>query len=299
MIIRSLIKLLSDPYYRFRVLNQHGFYKNMDDYSFLKKAYKYEFGRELNFESPSTFNEKLNWLKIHDRKEFYSLMVDKYEVKNIVKDAIGEKYVIPAYGVWNSFDEIDFDSLPNEFVLKCTHDSGGLVICKDKKTLNLKEAKKRVNKSLKKNYYIFWREWPYKNVKPRILVEKLITQPEASVLNVYKVFNFNNGKQIIQVIQGDKTPQERIDYYDDKWNLLNLYQNFKNSDNKLPRPNALEKMLSLAKKMSDGFFFLRTDFYIVNDNIYFSEFTFYSDAGLRKFNPDCWDLELGKRIKLK
>lgn len=144
----------------------------LPDKAFIKLKYKDKFGKKINLNNPQTFNEKLQWLKLYDRNPEYTKMVDKYEVKKYVASIIGEEYIIPTLGVWNKFEDIDFNKLPDQFVLKCTHDSGGLVICKDKSKLDINEAKKKIEKSLKINYYYLSREWPYKNVKPQIIAEK-------------------------------------------------------------------------------------------------------------------------------
>ena len=277
----------------------HGKYgQKIDDETYLKKVYKLKMGKELNLENPQTFNEKLQWLKLYDRKPEYTQMVDKYEAKKYVANEIGEEYIIKTLGVWEKFDDINFDKLPNQFVLKTTHDSGGVIICRDRKSFNIEKAKEKLEESLKRNYFYAWREWPYKNVKPRIIVEEYVQDRMHSVLPVYKIFNFNNGSCILQAIQDDKTKDERIDYFDENWNLLNLRQNYKTSDKPLEKPETFSKMLEFAKHLSKGFSFLRTDFYEVNGKLYFSEFTFYSDAGLAKFEPEEWDYKLGSWINL-
>ena len=254
----------------------------------------------MDLDNPQTFNEKLQWLKLYNRKPIYTTMVDKYEVKKYVADIIGEEYIIPTLGVWEKFEDIDFGELPNEFVLKTTHDSGGLIICRDKTSLDIKKVQKRIERSLTRNYYWYGREWPYKDVKPRIIAEKFMKDENFDVLNVYKIFNFNGKPKLIQVIQGDKTKSETIDYFDTEWNLLKLRQNYPNSASPLPKPQNLSLMLSLAKRLTEKETppFLRTDFYEINGEVYFSEFTFFSDSGFAKFNPPEWDDKLGKILVL-
>ena len=255
--------------------------------------------QKLNLNSPKTFNEKLQWLKLNDRKPQYTQMVDKHGVKEYVSNKIGEQYVIRTLGVWERFDDIDFDSLPNQFVLKCTHDSGTIVICKNKETLDIAAARKKINSRMDYNYYYNLREWPYKNVKPRIIAEEFMQDRDYEYLNVFKIFNFNGEPKIIQTIQNDKMPNETIDYFDIEWHLLELKQNFPNSDHPIERPDTLEEMLNLAKILSkDTSPFIRTDFYEINGKVYFSEFTFYSDAGFAKFTPEKWDTILGDWITL-
>ncbi|MBR3865705.1 MAG: glycosyl transferase [Clostridia bacterium] len=278
-----------------------GYLKWMSDEAYLKAVYKIRTGKKLDLKNPQTFNEKLQWIKIHNRKPEYTAMVDKYGVKKLVAEKIGEEYIIKTLGVWDSFDEIDFDSLPDRFVLKCTHDSGGLVICRDKSKLDIAKAKEKIERSLKRNYFWSSREWPYKDVKPRIIAEEYMedsSRPEGESLLVYKIMNFGGEPKIIQTIQNDKKPNESIDYFDTDWNLLELRQNFPNSTSPLQKPTVLSDMLELSRKMSAGFPFLRVDFYVIEGKIYFSEYTFFSDSGLAAFTPPEWDKKLGDMIKL-
>lgn len=276
--------------------------KLMSDKLYLKMLYRLNIGKKLDFKIPKTFNEKLQWLKIHDRNPKYTQMVDKYEAKKYIENEIGKKHIIPTLGVWDNFDEIDFDSLPDQFVLKCTH-CGGVYICKDKTNFNKQEIGKKIKSSLKKNYFWHVREWPYKNVHPRIIAEEYIANDEQehhdNSLIVYKVFCFNGEPYLLQVIQNDKRKDETIDYFDTEWNLLDLKQNFPNSKIHLKRPEQLLEMLELSKKLSQNIAFLRVDWYIKKGTLLFSEFTFYSDAGMSKFEPSEWDEKLGEMINLK
>lgn len=275
---------------------------HLNDKMYLKMIYRIRMGIKLNLKKPITFNEKLQWLKIHDRKSAYTTMVDKYQVKKFISKKIGKEYVIPTLGIWNKFEEIDFSSLPEQFVLKCTH-CGGVYICKDKSSLNINDIKKKINSTLKKNYFWHLREWPYKNVPPKIIAEEYIKNDDAEQIDnsliVYKVFCFDGKPYILQVIQNDKRPNETIDYFDTEWNLLKLKQNFPNSKTHLKKPQKLDEMLNLSHKLSKGIPFLRVDWYISNNELLFSEFTFYSDAGMAEFEPKEWDYKLGEMIKLK
>lgn len=297
-IFKKLYKICCDPAYRFGFLYARGLYDKISDEEFIRKAFKAKMGKELDLEHPQTFNEKMQWLKLYDRKPIYTTMVDKYAVKKYVSDIIGEEYIIPVIGVWDIFDEIDFRALPNQFVLKCTHDSGGLVIVRDKNNLDIAAVKKKIEKSLNSNYYRNAREWPYKNVKPQILAEKYMEDKTCKNLVVYKFFTFSGEVKIIQVIQNDKTQTESIDYFDNDWNLLDLRQNFPNSKQHLPRPETLDQMLNLAKRLSKNLPFVRVDLYEINGKNYFSEYTFYSDGGFVKFYPEEWDKILGEYIKI-
>lgn len=270
----------------------------MPDKMYIKLKFYSRMGRFPNLKDPKTFNEKLQWLKLHDRKPEYTRMVDKYEAKQYVSDIIGEEYTIPTLGVWDKFDDIDFDKLPDQFVLKCTHDSGGLVICRDKSKLDIAAAKKKIEKCLKVNYYWHGREWPYKDVKPKIIAEKYIDDGKSDVLPVYKFFCFNGEPQIIQSIQNDKKQNESIDYFDIDWNLLKMRQNYPNSVDPMPMPSQFDKIFQASKILSAGTSFLRIDWYCIDEKIYFSEFTFYSDAGFASFYPCDWDAILGAWITL-
>lgn len=269
------------------------------DKTYLKWQYRANVRKKLNLKSPQTFNEKLQWLKLYNRDATQTQMVDKYAVRDYVATTIGDQYLIPLLGVWDRAEDIDFESLPQQFVLKCNHDSGSVIICKDKDTFDKEAAIKKLSGKLNRDMFYWSREWPYKNVQKKIICEKFMRDHDFDVLNVFKILNFNNGEQIIQVIQNDKTENESIDYFDPRWNVLSLRQNFPNSKNPLPKPQTLDKMLDLAKKLSAGFPFLRTDFYEINGEVYFSEFTFFSDAGMGKFYPEEWDMKLGERMDLE
>ena len=273
----------------------------MSDERYLEFVYRVTFDKELNLDNPQTFNEKLNWLKLNKRNPEYTKLVDKYDVKEYVSKTIGEEYIVPTLGVWDNVDEIDFESLPEQFVIKCTHDSGSTVVCKDKKNFDFVSLKKKFKKRLRKNMFWWAREWPYKNVKPRIIAEKLMVdknQKNDGNLSVYKVFCFDGKPEIIQTIQNDKSVNETVDYFDTSWNILDMRQDFPNSKVPVDKPKTLDEMLSLSARLTTGFEFLRADFYEINGKVYFSELTFYSDAGMTVFEPREWDYKLGALIKL-
>lgn len=301
MTLKGLKRILKNPKKIIPLLGNKGMLFWIPDKAYLKLIYNVSMGKKLNLDTPQTFNEKLQWLKLYDRNPEYTKMVDKYEVKKYVAEKIGEEYIIPTLGVWDSFDDIDFDKLPEQFVLKCTHDSGGLVICRDKSKLDIDTVKRKVKRSLNRNYFYSSREWPYKKVKPRIIIEKYMknnNDTQQSSLNVYKIFCFDGDPKIIQTIQNDKTELETIDYFDTEWNILDIRQNFPNSKHPLECPKTLHIMLEKARILSRGHAFIRTDFYEIDNRVYFSELTFYSDSGMAKFNPEEWDLKLGEYIKL-
>ena len=272
----------------------------INDITFLKLQYKKKMNRSLNLSNPQTFNEKLQWLKLYDRKDIYTTMVDKYEAKKYVANIIGEEYIIPTLGIYNSFDEIDFDKLPNQFVIKCTHDSGGLVIVKDKSKMDIKGVKKKINKCLKRNFYYMGREWPYKNVKPRILIEEYMEDEKYHELRDYKFFSFN-GKVKCYKIDFNRFVKHQANYYDTNAKLLKFGEEICPPDfnEKLDMPNGLEKMIYFAEKLSNNIPFARIDFYETNNKIYFGEITFFPASGFGKFVPEEWDRRLGDMINLK
>ena len=281
-----------------RVISSVLSWRIFSDKTAIKIKYRLEMKKKLNLKEPKTFNEKLNWIKLYLRKPVMTTMVDKYEVKKYVSDIIGSEYVIPSIAIYDKWDDIDFDSLKAPFVLKATHSSGVIAVVKDKESFDFETTKKKFNKSLKQNYFYSCREWPYKNVKPRIIVEKFVKDSKEDNLPVYKFFCFNGEPYLVQTIKNDKTSYETIDYFDMDWKFLNLKQNFENSEVPLSKPSNFEEMKELAAKLSKGFPFVRVDLYSVDGRIYFSEFTFFSDAGYQRFYPDEWDLILGEKIVL-
>ena len=269
----------------------------MSDENYLKRIYKKRMHEELNLENPQTFNEKLQWLKLYNRKPEYVKMVDKYEPKKYVGSIIGEKYIIPTLGIYDKFEDINFDKLPEQFVIKCTHDSGGLVICKNKNELNLKKTKKKINKFLKRNYYYQCREWVYKNIKPRILIEKYMTDKTTTELKDYKIYCFN-GKAKIIVVCSDRFTDLKVTYYDENWNEMNVTDVGHKKDNNIKKPVNFEEMKHLAEILSKEIPFVRVDFYEINGNVYFGEMTFFSAAGYEEFEPNEYNKIFGDWIEL-
>lgn len=278
----------------------YGVFNGLKDEKYIKLIYWARMGKKLNLKSPQTFNEKLQWLKLYDRKSIYTTMVDKYEAKKYVASVIGEEYIIPTLGVWEHFEDIDFNVLPDQFVLKCTHDSGGLAICKDKKNFDFEAAKKKINKSLKKNYYLSGREWPYKNVKPRIIAEKYMQQENRQDLKDYKFFCFGGEVKCFKV-DFDRFIEHHANYYDADANLLDLGESICPPDFSKQLDidkKVLDEMEILAEKLAQGTAFLRTDFYDIDGKVYFGELTFYPAAGFGSFLSDTSDELLGKWIPI-
>ena len=298
--LNALYKVITNRDYRFLILSGQGFYDNMDDETYLKLKYKACLGKVLHLDNPQTFNEKLQWLKLYDRKPEYTTMVDKYAVKKYVADIIGEEYIIPTLGVWYHFDEIDFDKLPNHFVLKCTHDSGGIVICKDKNKLDLKSAKKKIEKCLKRNYYWSSREWPYKDVKPRIIAEPYMEDSKAHELIDYKFMCFN-GKVKCSFTCSERFSKDglKVTFFDKDWNIMPFERHYPASKNPPKKPINYDKMIQFSEQLSQGISFVRVDFYEINGQLFFGELTFYPGSGFEEFTPEEWDYKLGDFLKLK
>ncbi len=281
-------------------LERRGLLNWMADKSFLEMQFALRMGEHLDLKNPQTFNQKLQWLKLYDRKHIYTTMVDKYEVKKYVADIIGAEHIIPTLGVWDKFEDIDFDTLPKQFVLKCTHDSGGLVICTDKKALDIEKAKKKITKSLKTNYYLSGREWPYKNVKPRIIAEKYMVDESGYELKDYKFFCFNGVAKAMFIASDRQTTGEetKFDFFDMDFNHLPFLNGHPNSNCAIKKPQSFEEMKILAEKLSKGIPHIRVDFYDINGKIYFGELTFSHWSGFVPFEPKEWDEKFGNWIEL-
>lgn len=275
----------------------HKISRLMPDRLYLSLMYYKHFHAFPDFQNPQTFNEKLQWLKLYDRRPEYTIMVDKYAVKMYVANKIGEEYIIPTLGVWDSFDEIDFDKLPDQFVLKCTHDSHSVIICKDRSKFDIDTARTRINSGLKRNFFYYGREWPYKNVPPRIIAEKYMEDAKVRELRDYKIYTFN-GKAKFCMINTDRGTDTRADYFDESYNWLDFTWGYPHADVKPEKPANYEKMFELAEKLAKGTATLRVDFYEVNGQIYFGELTFFDASGFDKIIPESYDLKFGSWIKL-
>ena len=292
-------KAINNPYYAFElVLNQLAKYVN--DRSFVKWKYYLTFHKKLNLNNPRSYSEKLQWLKLFDQHDEYTQMVDKCEAKKFVASIIGEEYIIPTYGVYDKFEEIDFASLPQQFVLKCTHNSGGVFVCKDKSVFDIEGARKQVNKWLRKNPYWKNREYPYKNVKPRIIVEQYMEDESGYELKDYKFFCFNGEVKCLFVAsdRGKDDEETKFDFYDLEWNLLPFTNGHPNSNKMMKKPENYDKMVEISERLSQGIPHVRVDLYNINGHIFFGELTFFHWSGLMPFNPPEWDYNLGSYLQL-
>ena len=302
----SLFKHLTSKdalyWFLYYIVNTSFLKRRLSDKAYLSLQYRCFIGKSINWDNPTSFTEKLQWLKLYNRRPEHSTMVDKYEVKEYVAQTIGSEHIIPTYGVWDRFEDIDFDSLPNQFVLKCTHDSGGLVICKDKQTLDKDAARRKIEKSLHRDYYLAGREWPYKNVPKRIIAEKFITPSQKTLtadLHDYKFFCFNGKVKFFKVDFG-RFVEHHANYYSSEGKLLNFGEKGLDPDPNYPieLPINLGEMISLAEKLSENEPFLRVDFYNVNGKIFFGELTFYPASGMGQFNPTEYDDWIGNLLSL-
>lgn len=262
---------------------------------YLSGLYRINFGHKMNWEHPQSFNEKLNWCKVYNRIDLYTTLADKYAVKQFVADRIGKEYVVENYGVWENWDEVDFSKLPDQFVLKCTHDSGGAFICRDKSTFDKENIGRLIKKNLKKNLYYGMREWPYKNIPPRIIADRLLDDHTGKELRDYKWWCFNGKPQFMYcTIKGENLYEN---FYDMDFHPVAINHGFPRHKPEFEKPNNFELMKDLAAKLADGIPFVRIDFFDVDGHVYFGEFTFFDWAGMQPF-ADNWDEILGELIKL-
>ncbi len=275
----------------------------LPDKQYLSLKFYQEFKRFPNWNNPQTYSEKLQWLKLYDRKPEYTTMVDKYAVKKFVADIIGEEYVIPTLGVWDKPEKIEWDKLPAQFVLKTTHGGGntGVVICKDKSSFDKRKAIEKLNESIDTDLYKVWREWPYKDVPKRVIAEKYIEpNPETNDLSDYKFFCFDGYVKGLFVATERQNPNEEVkfDFFDDNYNHLPFRQGHDHAKVLPPKPKNFELMKRLAEKLSQGIPHVRVDLYDLGDRVLFGEMTFYHFSGLVVFEPEEWDYKLGEFLKL-
>ena len=311
--LRKWFKYVFDGDYRFLKNSINlSLYKRMPDETFLKRQYRAAMGRELSLSAPVTLSEKLQWLKLYDRRPEYNTMVDKYAVKQWAAARIGEEYITPALGLWDRFDEIDFSALPDRFVLKCTHDSGSTVLIKDKnahgahfatrapggKPLSKRGVKRMLKARLKRNMYYPCREWAYRDVPPRILAEEYLTDEGGAPFEDYRVYNFNGEPRIVQVNYVRNSRRKRK-LYTASWEWLDVALKLPSEpEHTLPRPPQLTEMLALARRLSQGIPFVRTDFYLLGGKLRLGEMTFFPKGGYLDFDPAEWDAAFGTWLTL-
>jgi len=267
---------------------------------FLGRIYKMNFGKKINWSSPETYNEKLQWLKVYYRNSEYTGLVDKFNVREYVKEKIGQEYLIPLIGVWDNVYDIQFDDIPDKFVMKCTHDSGGVYICNNKKDMGLDSLLSKFDNLMKHNYYLSNREWPYRFIQPRILIEKKIEQKNNDSLIDYKFFCFDGVVEYLFVAtdRNKESEEVKFDFFDKKFNYINLKNGHPNSIKQPEKPENYETMIELAEKLSSGIPHVRVDFYNIDGVIYFGEMTFFHHSGFVPFEPERFDYILGSCLNL-
>lgn len=270
----------------------------LPDALFVKIYFKHLMGYPLNLDNPRTYNEKLQWLKIHDKRPEYTKLVDKVEAKTYVSSIVGDKYIIPTLGVWDSVGQIEWNKLPNQFVIKATNDSGGVVVCKDKNSLNINEAKKKLQNLGGRDYSKYSKEYPYKNVKKRFIAEVYIEDESGFELKDYKIFCFNGEPKFLFVATGRQNNDTRFDFYDLDFNHLPVLNGHPNAEVWPEKPINFEEMLDVAKKLSKGIPHVRVDLYNCKGKVYFGELTFFHWSGLVPFEPQEWDYKFGEYLVL-
>ncbi|MFF2018632.1 ATP-grasp fold amidoligase family protein [Paenibacillus sp. NPDC058177] len=296
---KRLISAIKQPGKIIMYADYKGWLKKIPDRFYLKLMFWLRIRKKLNLKNPITFNEKLQWLKLNDKQERYNVYVDKYEVRKLVEKTIGSEYLVKLYGVYDSFEEIDFNELPKSFVMKCTHDSGGVVICENKYSFDKASAQQKLNKSLKKNYFFNGREWPYKNIKPRIICEEYLESDVTSELLDYKFMCFN-GKVKCSFICSNRNSVDglKVDFYDLDWNEMDFERYYPKSKMKFTKPQNYCKMIEFSERFAKEIPFIRVDFYEVDGKLYFGELTLYPGSGFESFNPEKYDRILGDWISL-
>ena len=294
--IKRIYQYLKSPRKLILTLGVRGWFRWIPDKPYLKFLYWGEMGKKLNLKNPRTFSEKLQWLKLYDRRPEYNIYVDKYAVRSYIANTIGEEYLIPLIGVYDSVSEINWDILPNKFVLKCTHGSNANLICIDKDKIDIKEYELKLNRFMKRNWYWHGREWPYKNVKPRIICEEFISETDNTP-DDYKVLCFNGKAKIINVHM-DRYGDYKIDNYDRNWKKITYAKDGPMSDLIYKKPKEFEKMIQFSELLASDIPHVRIDWFIVKDRLFFGEITLYEASGFDHFdNPDD-DYLLGSWINL-
>lgn len=308
--IKTVAKLLKNnrrifPAAVFQKMNKLGLLRWLSDERFLRLDFKFKTGKDLDLINPKTFNEKLQWLKLYDRKPEYITMVDKIEVKEYVAERIGADFIIPTLGVWNTPEEIDWNSLPKQFVIKWNHDSGSIVVCKDKDTFDRNAAIKKLSYGQKVNGFWFGREWPYKGVKPKLLAEELLVESGEAAVNSedglidYKFMCFNGVVKCCFTCTGRFSEEGmKVTFYDNEWNIMPFERSHPRETKPMQKPSCYEQMKAAAEKLSKDLPFARIDFYEVNNHPYFGEITLYPGSGHEAFQPEEWDYTLGSWLQL-
>lgn len=297
---RKIKRYIRDPYYALGCDMIQKCPRLMTDQFYIKTKWQMMMGYKLDLQHPKTFNEKLQWLKLHDHNPLYTTLVDKIRVKDWVAEKIGPEYIIPTLAVWDKAEDIDINSLPNQFVMKCNHDSGSVIVCRDKSAFDLNKAKMKLREALKKNFFYQEREWPYKHVLPKVFAEKYIENSSSNDLPDFKFFCFDGVVKSLFVAteRMNDSLETRFDFFDRQYNHIDVTNGHPNADILPEKPATFEKMVQFAETLSKDIPHVRVDFYEVNDSLYFGEMTFYHWGGMVPFNPANIDKEWGLWINL-
>lgn len=285
----------------FFALSARGLLNWMPDRAYLSALWLAYYHKKLDWKNPKSFNEKIQWLKTNDRNPLYPVLADKFAVRQYISDTIGEDYLIPLVGgPWNSFDEIDFAALPERFVLKTTHDSGGVVICPDKAAFDHAQAKEKIEKSLRRNYYWGGREWPYRDISPRIIAEAYMENESRGELLDYKFMMFGGEHRCAFVCSnrflGGKL---NVTFFDPAWNRMPFERHYRADTQPFARPACYDEMIRVSRRLSEGLPFVRVDLYEIGGRVYCGEMTLYPGSGMETFQPEEWDYRLGEWLDLK
>ena len=297
--LQGLWKYLTDRDFRAsRRLRIHG--DGMPDEEYIREVYRLRTGHEPDLEDPRTYTEKLQWLKLHDRKPLYTVMQDKIAVRQYVRDTIGEEYLIPLLGVWENADDVPFGDLPDRFVIKCNHDCASVIICRDRSRFDAERAREKLRACLKTNYYDAGREWAYRDIPPKILAEKYMCAPGEKQLTDYKFFCFSGEAKLVMVTSGEAhTAERRCDFYDPDFNRLPIERGrMSGTDREREKPEGFDRLIPLAEKIAGDIPFIRVDFYLIGGHPYFGEVAFYPSGGFAEFRPRSWEEKVGSWIRL-
>ena len=263
------------------------------DRPYLKLEYRFLTGKKLNLDSPETYNEKLQYLKLYDRKPVYTRMADKLGMRDFVRERIGEDCTVPLLGVWDKPDDIDFDRLPESFVLKCNHDSKGLIICHNKELMDREQSVRILSKSMKRNMFWAAREWPYKNIRPKVFAEQLLEE-----ITEYQVLCFNGKPRLMYLMSEDSDGHLTEDFFDTDFKPLDVSLGYGKTSDRIEKPSYLDRMVGYAAVLSEGCPHLRVDFIHADGHLYVGELTFFNDAGFAPVRPESWNEKMGKWIEL-
>lgn len=290
---------LKNPWNIIRGALRNHWFDWLPDSLYLQLKFRAVMGKRLDLKNPQSYNEKLQWLKLYNRNPLYITLVDKANVKNYVENVIGKEYVIPTLKVWDDVEDIDFEELPKSFVLKCTHDSGGVIVCPNKCEIDFGVVKAKLKRDLSRSFYLEHREWPYKGVKPQIIAEPYLVDSKTGELRDYKFLVFNGKVKIVYIATDrQKESETTFDFFDADFNHLNIINGHPNAIICPEKPTKFEEMKRLAERLASDIPHVRVDFYEKDGQIFFGEMTFFHMSGMTPFEPDEWDYIIGEWLQL-